>query len=114
MNDSEYGNDLAAVEKEYDSHQKEHKIIHQFHTNVDKCAAEEVKGTLEAVERTARRLGGEGGGSTAPPLSAVLCIDCYFRFVEISVRSLLMVIYCIAKCIFCEFTSCELFSLYFQ
>lgn len=51
LNDSEYGNDLAAVEKEYDSHQKEHKIIHQFHTNVDKCAAEEViRGDLEAVE----------------------------------------------------------------
>lgn len=42
LNDSEYGNDLAAVEKEYDSHQKEHKIIHQFHTNVDQCAAAEV------------------------------------------------------------------------
>ncbi|XP_042210424.1 microtubule-actin cross-linking factor 1-like isoform X40 [Homarus americanus] len=41
LNDSEYGNDLAAVEKEYDSHQKEHKIIHQFHTNVDQCAAAE-------------------------------------------------------------------------
>lgn len=43
LNDSEYGNDLAAVEKEYDSHQKEHKIIHQFHTNVDQCAAAEVR-----------------------------------------------------------------------
>ena len=45
LNDSEYGNDLAAVEKEYDVHQKEHKIIHQFHTNVDQCAAAEVSQT---------------------------------------------------------------------
>ena len=42
MNDSDYGNELAAVEREYENHQKEHKIIHQFHTNVDKCAAAEV------------------------------------------------------------------------
>lgn len=42
VNDSEYGSDLPAVEKEYENHQKEHKIIHQFHTNVDQCAAAEV------------------------------------------------------------------------
>lgn len=42
LNDSDYGNDLAAVEKEYENHQKEHKIIHQFHTNVDQCAVAEV------------------------------------------------------------------------
>ncbi|CAL4125335.1 unnamed protein product, partial [Meganyctiphanes norvegica] len=41
LNESDYGNDLAAVEKEYDNHGKEHKIIHQFHTNVDQCAAAE-------------------------------------------------------------------------
>ena len=42
MNDSDYGNDLAAVEREYENHQREHKIIHQFHTNVDQCVAAEV------------------------------------------------------------------------
>lgn len=42
LNASEYGNDLSAVEKEYDSHQREHKIIYQFSTNVDQCAAAEV------------------------------------------------------------------------
>ncbi|XP_047739188.1 dystonin [Hyalella azteca] len=43
LNATEYGNDLGAVEKEYDSHQREHKIIYQFSTNVDQCAAAEKK-----------------------------------------------------------------------
>ena len=42
LNESEYGNDLSAVEKEYESHQREHKIIYQFNTNIDQCSAAEV------------------------------------------------------------------------
>lgn len=42
LNDSEYGSDLSSVEKEYESHQREHKITHQFSTNVDQCATSEV------------------------------------------------------------------------
>jgi hypothetical protein len=43
IKESDYGNDVHTVRAEYERHQKEHKIIDQFQSNVEKCREAEVR-----------------------------------------------------------------------